>query len=44
MITYEKLIVYTFAGICGVAGFILTYISLGWLGDSLQNLANKKLN
>lgn len=39
---YEKVYIYTIAGICGIAGFTLTYITLGWLSQPVQEWINKK--
>jgi len=42
MNNYEKVYVYTIAGLCGIAGFALTYVTLGYLFEPIEEWLDKK--
>lgn len=39
---YEKAFVFTVAGCCGVAGFILSFVALGWILEPVQEWIDSK--
>ncbi|AEO93411.1 gp151 [Bacillus phage G] len=40
---YSKIFVYTVAGFCGVAGFIITYIAIGYLFKPAETWIENKM-
>lgn len=41
---YQKVYVYTLAGVCGIAGFAVTYVTLDWLFQPIENWIDKKFH
>lgn len=43
MVNYKKLFVYTVSGCCGIIGFALAYVLLGWLLKPIENFLDNKI-
>lgn len=41
-LNYEKITRITIAGICGIVGFAVTYVTLGWLFQPIQDWIEHK--